>query len=367
MKNLSLVCSSFLAASLAAQTTTVSPTGFATVEGVGNNAFPFTNNATAPSRRYMQIHSDVTGPIVITKLSFRPNGNTTGFAGSAACDMEMFMGDSLPYDSPRWVLAQNYLGVPQNSLTRQVINWGPLAAGSPAPFEFNVPLTTPFVYTGAASLAWEAVVHSLTFTTPFATQMDVESSTITTGTTGTSTGVGCTVTGQASAMTLAMTHSDSAGTWSFGCTVANGPASAPAFLYLGVSNPNLSFPGLCSNLYTDLVLSLPLGATDANGYSGTFSNVAGTTRVGGGANAYALRNSVAGATLYFQAHALDISQPGIPIANSNGLSLLVPPSNLTRVRQVTRLFNNFGSTTATDAIYFNTSCVGYGIVTEFTH
>ncbi len=316
----------------------------------------------------MQIHSDLPGFMLITKLSFRQNGTTTTYAGTAACDMEMFMGDSRPFDRPSWVLAQNYLSTPQNVLTRQVVNWGgPLTAGSPAPFEFNVPLSVPYVNTGVNSLAWEAAVYSLAITSPFPGSMDVDPASITAGAAAVTTGAGCTVTGAAGAMTLGMTHADSAGVWSFGCYVANAPANAPTFLYLGLSNPNLPIPGLCSNIYTDLVFSLPLATTDGIGYSGTYSNLAGTTRIGGGANAFAFSNVMGGATLYFQAHSLDISQPGLPVANSNGISLLVPTSNTSKVRQITRLFNNFGGTSATDAIYFNTSGIGHGVVTEFTY
>ena len=44
-----------------------------------------------------------------------------------------------------------------------------------------------------------------------------------------------------------------------------------------------------------------------------------------------------------------------------------PTSNLTRKADVMRLTNNSGGTTATEGIFFGTSNLGYGIVTEFTY
>ena len=367
MRSIGFAVPALLVSALAAQTTIVSPVGLATTEGSSSNAFPFTNTSVASTRRYMQIHSDLVGtPMAINKLSFRMNGTASSFAGSAVCDMELNLGDSRSYDRPSWVFAGNWLGTPATALTRTNINFGPLTAGTPAPFEFNIPLTTPWVYSGVTSFAWEAVVHSLALTAPFASAMDVDPASIVAGAAAVDTGPGCIATGQTLAMSLAVTHADTTGTWAFGCAVDRGPASAPTFLYLGTSNPNTAFPGLCGNLYTDLVLSLPLGATDATGFSGTFSNVAGTTKTSGGANVFALPNSIPGVTIFMQAHALDVGQPGLPIANSNGMSVVVPTPNNTKIRQITRLLNNFGGVTQTDAIFFNTTNIGHGAVTEFT-
>jgi hypothetical protein len=47
--------------------------------------------------------------------------------------------------------------------------------------------------------------------------------------------------------------------------------------------------------------------------------------------------------------------------------VFLPASNNGRVRRLTRLFNNFGGTTQPNAIYFNTTNIGHGIVTEFTY
>jgi hypothetical protein len=367
-----IACSPLLLiASAGAQSTLVSPVGFAAVEGQTSNAFPFANTATAATRRYMQIHTDVIGtPMVVNRLSFRMQGSASSFAGSAACDMELFMGDARPYNQPSWVFANNYIGAPTQVLTRQVVNFGPLTAGTPAPFEFDIPLTTPFPYTGVNSLAWEAAVHLLTITAPFPSQMDVEAASITAMTAATTTGAGCIATGQASPMILTVTGADTpdtvGSTFSFGAAVDRGPANAATFLAIGASNPNLAVPGLCSNVYTDLLLFLLIGTTDGTGFLGTFSNTAGTTKVAGGTSVLAFP-AVPGAQLFMQAHALDFGQAGIPLANSDGKSMFLPASNPARVRKLTRLLNNFGGVAQTNAIFFNTSNIGHGVVTEFTY
>ena len=54
------------------------------------------------------------------------------------------------------------------------------------------------------------------------------------------------------------------------------------------------------------------------------------------------------------------------MTNSNGRQITFPTSNLTHVNAVTRLWNNVGGATATQA-FFATSVVGYGLVTQFTY
>ena len=61
------------------------------------------------------------------------------------------------------------------------------------------------------------------------------------------------------------------------------------------------------------------------------------------------------------------SSSAIPVANSDGRALVVPIANNSRIAQATRLFNSTGGTTASNAIYFNTSTIGYAQVTEFTY
>ena len=362
------------AQSVAQVQTIVSPIGLATTEGVTANAFPFTNSTTAPSRRYMQIHSDLVGtPMLITKVACRMNGTATAYTGNATADMELYMGDSVPYNTPSYVFANNYIGAPVQVMTRQNVNFTISASSTPAPFDFQMPLGTPYPYAGVNSLLWDAYIYSLTIVATFPTSMDVENATTTAlaAASNVQTGLGCTVTGQASPMILVATGVDVPDTtgsnFGLGMYVDRGPANAPVFLAIGAQNLNIPVPGLCGNVYTDFLLFLPIGTTDGTGFMGTFSNSAGTTKAQGGSSVLFFP-SVPGANLFIQAHAIDFTQTNsIPVSNSDGRQITLPTSNPTRVRKLTRIFNNFQGTTNPNAIFFNGSSPGYGCVTEFTY
>lgn len=342
--------------------TIVSPVSVGTGDGVGGaNAFPW---ASGVLRRYMQIHSDIKGsPKVINKLAWRRDGAAATSTNIRSVDLEVFMGDSREYDQPSYVISNNYLGTPTNVFTRQVVNLGPCStAGNPAPFEIALPLSAPFVYTGVNSVAWEALLYN--GVAPLLPSGDIHSSFITTATVAT-VGTGCIASGRTTAMTLTVTGADSAGIIHFGGYVLNGPSTASTILAIGSTNPNLPVFGLCSNLYTDLLVTLPVGSTDA---AGALRNFTETSNFAAPSMVFSAPNTAPGAVLYLQAHALDLGSTSlIPVANSSGVSFTFPVSNTSRLAQATRLFNNTGGTTGANAIYFNTSSIGYAQVTEFTY
>ena len=160
-------------------------------------------------------------------------------------------------------------------------------------------------------------------------------------------------------MTLAPAFADMGGTLLFNFTVANGPLSAPVFLSLGTTNPNLAVPGLCSNLATDLAVIYPLGLTSAAGAT-SFHNA--------GLSAVAIPNTIPGGTVFAQAHAFDAGRPDpIQVCNSQGRQLAIPTSNLSNVVLATRLFSQLGGTAATESLFFFGTIVGHALVTEFTY
>jgi hypothetical protein len=67
-------------------------------------------------------------------------------------------------------------------------------------------------------------------------------------------------------------------------------------------------------------------------------------------------------------HSLD---PGstmpIQVANSNGGGVTVPISNPGKTCQVTRLVSHNAGVNAINSIYYNTSTVGFALVTQFTY
>jgi hypothetical protein len=343
-----------------AQSTIVSPTVAATSEGAGGNLYPFFSNV---MRRYQQIHGDLgPGAKAIKSLTFRLNAGTGSYTNAWTIDLEMFMGANLGVTSSSQFFDRNYTLPRTNVIARKVVNWGPIGnATMPGPVPFNpsmaLTLDTPYGFGGAPlALVWEVVIHNNAGAATV-TGLDADVGTTTSGV-GAITGTGCTVTGRAAPMTHGSSLTDIAGVLAWSFTVTNGPSGANVLLALGTTNPALQFPGLCSSLFTDLAVSLPIGATDGTG--------AITTNMSG-ASTFVLKNTLPNAVIYTQVHALDAGQAGLPIANSDGRSMTVPTSNLTRVCDVMRVFNDVGGTTALEGRFFPTVNVGYALVTQFTY
>lgn len=338
----------------------VSPVQAATVDGAGSNSFPWADTRT---RRYMQIHSDVTQVGLVKNLAWRHQANSATSTSTRSFDMEVFMGMSRSWDQARMTFAQNYIAPPMQVLTRQVVNFnGPTSSGSPMPFTMSVPLTNPYPFPGG-SMAWEAVIYQVTAGGSWSS-VDVDYGSFTTAAAAAVTGTGCVATGQTLAMIHTISVADVGGILNFGALVNRAPASVPAILLLGASNPNLSVPGLCGGVYTDMLFSINLLLTDANGRIATTS---GTSLYPTGPGCFAIPNVAPGATLYTQVAALDPgSSSPIGVALSDGRSMLLPSSNTSKVVKASRIFNNDGGTAATDAIWFATSTLGYAMVTEFT-
>jgi hypothetical protein len=346
----------------AAQQSTVSPVGTATVEGSSGNVLPFASDM---PRRYLQIHEDLMGtPRVLTGLSFRMNEGINAFNGTRAIDLELHMGYARPISQLSFFIDQNRVGPYQTVIARRVIHFGPQGQAirpGPNPFSSNMDLIldVPFPYSGVQPLIWEAVVHAnaLVIGTTFSS-LDADEGSSTLGA-STRTGLGCTCTGQFDLSYHFASATDMAGILLINFSLDQGPANSPALVSIGSSNPNLSVPGLCSPLYTNLIAIIPIGVVSSQGY---------ITDDDSGAASFVMPNTLAGATLYTQVHALDLLRPDpIQVCNSSGRSTVVPTSNLTKVVRVARLLNYYTGVTGTQATFFNTTSVGYGLVTRFTH
>ena len=354
------------AAPLFAQSTFVSPApASATVDGSASNAFPWNSTIIG---RYMQIHSDVVGTaMLVNRVAQRRNGSTATSAGTRIVDMDLSMGESVPYDRYSYVFAANYIGGSTVVVPRQIVNIGPNStAGNPSPFEMVVPLTTPFVYTGINSLAWEVMQYSNVANGTFSS-VDTQAGTSGASATVSLTGAGCTATGQSLVMDMQVQHVERGGTYQFGAYVRYAPANAPTVLFIGTSNPNLPFPGLCGNLYTDLIAQIGIAVADANGDIRETGSSA-TSSYPYAPWTFVLPNTLGSPTIYAQAHAYDVGRADpIPICNSNGRSWTVPAPATTVVSMASRLYNfqlqGPGYPNASPL----TLMPAYAAVTEFTY
>ena len=352
-----LLATTLLAGAALAQGAIVSPLGTDVVEGNSNNIFPF---GATTVRRYQQVHSDLgSTPLMITQLSFRMNASTVNYAGTRTMDMELHMGDGVPAMQHSFVFDNNYIGAKVLVLPRQNIVFGPQGQSvTPGPNAFtnmDLILPAPFVYTGANSLVWEVTHYGATVAGTMSA-LDADGTSTTTSPSSI-TGIGCIATGLTAEMTHLFICVDIGGTLVLIPTITNAPASSLAILGIGFTNPNLAFPGLCGNVYTDAVIAPFLGFTSA---TGTFT-------ADNSAAAIVLPNGLTGVALRTQAFVVDpLSAQPIPFCVSNGRSVTVPASNLTHVNQIARIWNNLGGTTATAGIASN-SGHGYGLVTRFSH
>ncbi|HEX5052940.1 MAG TPA: hypothetical protein VFZ65_14285 [Planctomycetota bacterium] len=356
---LSLSCLLLASAGLA-QSTIVSPVGTATVDGSGSNSFPFNSNV---PRRYMQLHGDIGGSAkLITQLSFRVSSSTANNLGTRIIDVDMYMGEGIDPLKPSYTFDNNYIGGKTLVLPQTQLTFGPqgqaITGVNPFTGNMDIVLANPFVYSGTNSLVWELTYNSQTTgaTGTFVAE-DAEQGVVTSATSSI-TGTGCVATGGTAAMTHTFPTVDIAGTLVMNATIAAAPANTLVLLGIGASNPNTPVAGLCGNLYTDLTILQYIGLTDASGALTTGTPTLSTISV---------PNTLTGVTLYTQAFALDFASTlPLPFTASNGRQVTVPTSDLTRVNNATRIFNNAGGTTATEGIFFTTT-IGYSLVTQFTY
>ena len=207
-----------LAVSASAQNLTVSPAGHRHYGGQQRHHLAFN---TLTSRRYMQIHGDLgSAPMMITKLSFRVTAGTSNYTTSRTFDMGLFMGEGNAgsVTNPRLVIASNYLLPPVTVIPRTT--FGPTGQAvwpGPNPFVMHLPLLSPFPYSAANPLVWEAAMYGVSGS-GMMSDLDADLSS-TTGTWHSITGIGCI----ASTQTLvSMRHyfdiGDVGGTLSIGAT-----------------------------------------------------------------------------------------------------------------------------------------------------
>ena len=192
---------------------------------------------------------------------------------------------------------------------------------TPAPFDFQVALDTPFPYGGAFGLVVDFTYENVQYVGGGASGgSSVDRGYIGASTaTGGNLGSGCTASGQTQAFTHAMRlENNGPGGVRYGMRLRaegdNAPANAAVFLNIDFSDQNLSFPGLCTTLHAGPALSLPLGVASLAGdlpqTSVSFPFTAGFI----------------GATVVTQLSALDPGAGGIPVVLSNGETASFPSS-----------------------------------------
>jgi hypothetical protein len=340
-----------LLGTLAAQTYTYSPATASTNEENSNNTIPWWS----ATHRYQQCHADLRGtPRLIQALSIRRDGGLGAFASAVARTVNL----SLVYARGNMgaftpVFADNYVCAPTTVFTGNVNlpDWT-MNLGSPAPWNVTITGTMPWVYDGRHDLIWELVINSTTSTGTYPADAISGPTPGTLGLgTNTPSGTGCMATGANNPMLLRGgcmsdgVNNDLDIGWWFDYGVPN----APSILMLGTTDPNQAVPGLCTNLRTNLLLTLS-GRTDGSGcYTSSMFSVPWSPAFGG-------------ASLYAQGACADAGQSAaIKVSLTNGLQVTVnsAPSIGTPIRRVW-VNNNTSTSGSLSETYW------YGVVVRFT-
>lgn len=273
---------------------------------------------------------DLSRPRSINQIAFRRNG--TSNAGAArTLDVEVILSDG----NLNYVVADADLihGARKTVVLKatgvKFPDWS-ANAGSPAPFDFVLKFTKPFVYI-RGDLVWQ-----VRYTNPSQTglaQMDREW-TGPTGTTGVVAGAGC----GSFTHTLRLENNGSgmaANGMRMRINATGAKPNAPTWLMLDFKASNITVPGLCSKLYALPTVFLPLPATNAAGglpfvYVG-FPYIVG----------------LQGASFTTQLLSLDTSQTGLPFLASNGRTATMPINTSTTSRTATYMWTSLPTLTGT--------------------
>ena len=329
-----------LCASAAAQVT--SPAGLAAVEG--NQVFFHFGT----SRRFQQVDFTQAGaPLTINSISWRRNGNVAQTAPARVMDFSIDLGHT-NFGQLSNRFDDNFTVSRTNVFSGTGLNFPSWATnvGAPAPFDFTVPLPSPFVYNGRDALVIDFTNTNSTVTATI--QADRDFTGLTSLTLGTALGTGCIATGRtvAFAHTAAFHDQTALPTPSYGIRMriggTNAPASSPVFLFIDAQNQNL--PGLCSTLYAlPLVLIVMQSQADGSIPDVNFMFMHDASLVGG--------------TFFTQLLAPDPGQAGVPAVVSNGRQTTLAAGTITNLHRCSYAFYAVPSTTGV-----GTHFVGGGMV-----
>ena len=328
----------------AAMAQVVSPVANTNLEGNANNTFPW-NNA---QFTYQQVHGDLRGtPRSVRSLAFRRDATSTTVSQPRTVTLDAFMGEG-DLATVTTTFATNYAATPMQVITNKTFNapsWVDQPIDAPAPFDFVIPLDTPFAYTGNLDLVWE---FRLTATAPTGSYVtDAASGTGNGLQHGNRQGMGTGCTTANGVMTLRSNFTTSTTVHSLSWQTRSGPSSAAGVTLVGVTPTNLPFPPVCpGTIWTDGAL-LQLGGTT------TAAGVMNTSVISIPYNAV-----LVGVTTHAQSAAVDATQPGLGLAASNGLASTIP--DVTVAVMGARLWASGNASATTGSIANN-----YLLVTRF--
>lgn len=312
LRFLVLVASAFLARESCAQTYTVSPRDYATVQGDDRQNEPFASL----KARWQQIHGDLHGkPMTLNGIWFRKSSETTILAVPRRIDMVVICSDA-KLASQSSTFASNYLGTPVTVLSRSTVTFPSWTyrQSTPEPWSAFIPFSAPYAYAGTDDLLWEVQVHGNTAGGAYPSDAHNPSLADRRDAAVKNLGAACKVTGSVifTMRQSARLHTlVSTGNLYFGLDLTDGLPNSPAGIMIGLTNPDLTIPGLCTKLYSLSTWTLPWWTDGV----GRFSIPPVGAKYDTGWD---------GQKLFIQTVIPDLGQPGLPFALTQGQELTLP-------------------------------------------
>lgn len=316
MRNLAVA---LLAAPLAAQWSQVAPAHYESWEGTTVSSGPF--SGTAFPVRMQQTHVEPKGAVrQILSLAFRRDGRAGDPRfGPRSVDMEMLMGHgALATVSASF--AANYVSGPQTVLARRTLqtpDWSPDPRRAPTPFDFVLPLDAPFVHNGVDDFVWDITVHGASSTST-AVPMDGVTSgfNLVIPANFSLNGTGCTHNGAEILLRPGISlQGFPVNGWILDWTATNCPPNTAGVFMLGIVDPDVPLPGLCTNVHVVPLVQVG-GTSDANGMFEPFPSTSPLPRI---------PQSAAGVGLRLEAQTVLVAGPPLQLLATNGASSILPP------------------------------------------
>lgn len=300
-----------LAPALPPQGSIVYPIANATVEGTTYDDVPFS----AAKIRLQSILRESKGrQHAVKALTFRRDGLVVANAGPRTIEVEVKIGRG-DWKSFGGAFAANWVTAPSVAITRKRISlpdWSQRPANPPAAFTARLPFDAAYAHNGQGELLYEILIYSNTRTDLYPADG---------GGTGTYTsaidaalGTGCTTntSGPGRSYTLFASFRSNGPDSFLDLGAFWAPANVQVDVLVGLRDPNLAYPGLCTRLRTDNLVRIQAGRADVGG-----SLLTRTFPVG------AWKGSWANVKLYVQAVSLDATKP-VPVALSQGIQMALP-------------------------------------------
>lgn len=338
MRHLSLLAATSLVASLAAQGTVV-PASRVTQTGGGYTSFPHAFKVTG---RLQQITTELSGkPLPIAMMSYRRHYRYKSSTGGKArtCELELFCGQGT-FTAFTSNFASNWSGASTQVIKKrkvQLPDWTQDPAGAPAPFTLSYKFDRPYVYDGKKDFLYEIRVHTVTDDKPYPHDHARQGGTQFHYGKYSGYGKGCVSTGAAGAFYQQMYFKvNSASKGDLYYNMYNGPANAAAVLMIGSTAIDLKVPGLCTNLFVQPIVTIPVGVLSATG-SKTTTHIPGL--------AYNL--TMALAKIHGQAVAIDKGQKVIPVSAARRSTVELPKGHPDVKVTLKRMYNSSDMTAPT--------------------